>query len=112
MPHRTRTLKSRDKVVSMILPPTFQWKDQIEKFSEANVAFGLKEVSTSNLSKIKSSRFPEYDVRKAGDNFAWCSICVKLQELRKGAFPGSHSALKWSQKLDKHLAIARAWKEL
>ena len=70
MPHRTRTTKSGEKVVSMILPATFQWKDQIPKLNEANAAFGLKEVSSSNLSKIRGSRFPEYDVKRPGDNFA------------------------------------------
>jgi hypothetical protein len=96
----------------MILPATFQWKDQIPKINEANVAFGLKEVSTSNLSKIRSTKFPEYDVKKPGDNFAWCGTCDKLQELRKGALAGSQSALKWLIRLDKHLAIARAHREL
>ena len=59
MPHRTRTTKSREKVVSMILLTTFQWKDQIPKVNEANAAFGLKEVSSSNMSKMRRSRFPE-----------------------------------------------------
>ena len=63
MPHRTRTTKSRKKVVSKILLATFQWKNQIPKLNEANVAFGLREVSSSNLSKIRGSRFPEYDVK-------------------------------------------------
>ena len=52
MPHRTCTTKSGEKVVSMILPATFQWKYQIPKLNEANAAFGLKEVSSLNLSKI------------------------------------------------------------
>ena len=106
MPHRTCTTKSGEKVVSMILPATFQWKDQISKLNKANAAFGLKEVSSSNLSKIRGSRFPEYDVKRPGDNFARCGTCDKYKELRKGAVPGSEQALKWSRKLDKHLAIA------
>ena len=112
MPHRTRTTKSGEKAVSMILPATFQWKDQIPKLNEANVAFGLKEVFSSNLSKIRGSRFLEYDVKKPGDNFARCGTCDKYKELRKGAVPGSEQALKWSRKLDKHLAIARAPREI
>ena len=111
MPHHTRTTKSGEKVVSMILPATFQWKDQIPKLNEANVAFGLREVSSSNLSKIRGSRFPEYNVKRPGDNFARCGICDKYKELRKGAIAGSEQALKWSRKLDKHLAIARAHRE-
>ena len=108
MPHRTRTTKSGEKMVSMILPATFQWKDQIPKLNEANAAFGLREVSSSNLSKIRGSRFLEYDVKRPGDNFARCGTCDKYKELRKGAIAGSEQALKWSRKLDKHLAIARA----
>ena len=57
MPHCTRTTKSGEKVVSMILPATFQWKDQIPKLNEANAAFGLREVLSLNLSKIRGSRF-------------------------------------------------------
>ena len=52
MLHRTRTTKSGEKVVSMILPATFQWKDQIPKLNEVNAAYGLREVSSLNLSKI------------------------------------------------------------
>ena len=70
MPYCTHTTKSREKVVSMILSATFQWKDQIPKLNEANAAFGLREVSSSNLSKIRGSRFLEYDVKRPGDNFA------------------------------------------
>ena len=33
MPNRTRTKKSEEKVMSMILPATFQWKDQIPKIN-------------------------------------------------------------------------------
>ena len=94
MPHRMRTTKSREKVVSMILPATFQWKDQIPEFNEANAAFGLKEVSSSNLSKIRGSRFLEYNVKRPGDNFARCGTCNKYKELRKGAVAGSEQALK------------------
>ena len=112
MPHRTRTTKSGEKVVSMILPATFQWKDQIPKLNEANATFGLKEVSSSNLSKIRGPRFPEYDVKRPGDNFARCGTCDKYKELRKGAIAGSEQALKWSRKLNKHLAIARAHREI
>ena len=111
MPHQTRTTKSGEKVVSMILPPTFQWKDQLPKINEANAAFGLEEVSSSSLSKIQASRFPEYDVKRPGDNFARCGTCDKYKELKKGAIGGSVQAQKWSRKLDKHLGIARAHHE-
>ena len=111
MPHHTRTTKFGEKVVSMILLATFQWKDQISKLNEANAAFGLREVSSSNLSKIRGSRFPKYDVKRPGDYFARCGTCNKYKELRKGAIARSEQALKWSRELDKHLAIARAHRE-
>ena len=38
-------------------------------------------------------------------------MCDKYKELRKGAIGGSEQALKWSRKLDKHLAIACAHRE-
>ena len=89
MPHRTCTTKFGEKVVSMILPATFQWKDQIPKLNEANATFGLREVSSSNLNKIRRSTFPEYNVKRPVDNFERCGICDKYKELRKGAIGGS-----------------------
>ena len=80
MPHCTRTLKTGEKVVSMCLPATFQWKKQIKELNDVNAAFGLKEVSTSSLSKIRASKFSEFEVKKPGDNFAWCVTCNTLQE--------------------------------
>ena len=95
-------------MVSKILPASFQWKDQLKKLNDANAAFGLKEISTSNLSKIRSSKFSEFDVKKPGDNFARCATCNKYNELIKGAICGSHTTMKWSRRLDKHLVTARA----
>ena len=80
----------------------------MKTINETNAAFGLKGISISNLSKIRSKKFSEFKVKELGDNFAWCATCDQLQELRKGALVGSISALKWSRRLDKHLAIARA----
>ena len=59
MPHRTRTLKTGEKVVSMCLPATFQWKNQIKELNKVNAAFGLKEGSTSSLRKIRASKFEQ-----------------------------------------------------
>ena len=42
MPHCTRTLKTGEKVVSMCLPATFQWKKQIKELNNVNAVFGLK----------------------------------------------------------------------
>ena len=78
MPHRTRTLKTGEKVVSMCLPATFQWKKQIKELNDVNATFGLKEVSTSSLSKIRASKFSEFEVKKPGDNFARCATCDTL----------------------------------
>ena len=111
MPHHTRTLKTWEKVVSMCLPATFQWKNQIKELNEVNSTFGLKEVSTSSLSKIRASKFSEYEVKKLGDNFAWCAICDTLQVLKQASLAGSITNLKWNRKLDKHLAIARAHRD-
>nr|PNR63282.1 hypothetical protein PHYPA_001707 [Physcomitrium patens] len=91
MPHRTRSTKSGEKMVSMTLPAT--------------------EVSSPNLSKIRASRFPEFDVKRPGDNFVRCGTCDKYKELRKGAIGGSEQAMKWTRKLEKHLGIARAHRE-
>ena len=107
MPHRTRSLKAGEKVVSKILSASFQWKDQLKKLNNTNAAFGLKEISTSNLSKIRSTKFSEFDVKKARDNFARCATCDKLNELVKGAISGSQTAMKWIRRLDRHLTIAR-----
>ena len=111
MPHRTRTLKTGEKVVSMCLPATFQWKKQIKELNVVNAAFGLKEVSTSSLSKIRASKFSEFEVKKPGDNFARCATCNTLQALKRASLVGSITNLKWSRKLDKHLAIARAHRD-
>ena len=112
MPHRTRSLKAGEKVVSKILPVSFQWKDQLKKLNNTNAAFGLKEISTSNLSKIRSIKFSEFDVKKAGDNFARCATCDKLNELVKGAISGFQTDMKWMKRLDRHLTIARAHRDV
>ena len=40
-------------MVSKVLPATWKWKDTIPEVNEVNTLFGLKEVSLSNLSKIR-----------------------------------------------------------
>ena len=111
MPHRTRTLKTREKVVSMCLLATFQWKKQIKELKDANAAFELKEVSASSLSKIRASKFSKFEVKKPKDNFAGCATCDTLQVLKRASLAGSITNLKWSRKLDRHLAIARAHRD-
>ena len=70
MPHRTHTLPSREKVVSKVLPASFKWKDTIPGVNAANAVFGLKGVSVSNISRIRKRKFPKYNAKKPGDNFA------------------------------------------
>ena len=111
MPHRTRTPKTGENVISMCLPATFQWKNQIKELNEVNAAFELKEVSTSSLSKIRASKFSEYEVKKPGDNFARCATCDTLQALKQASLAESITNLKWNRKLDKHLVVARAHRD-
>jgi hypothetical protein len=70
MPHRSRTLASGDKVISKVLSATWKWKESIPELNTVNSAFGLEEVSVSNLSKIQKLNFPKYAPKKPGDNFA------------------------------------------
>ncbi|KAG0581688.1 hypothetical protein KC19_3G000300 [Ceratodon purpureus] len=112
MPHRTRTLKTGEKVVSMILPATWKWKNAIPEINASNESFGLKNVSPFLLSRIRKSNFPEFDAKKPGDNFARCSKCDRFHEQRRGAIAGSSQALLWAKKLEVHLAKARAHREV
>ena len=105
-------MKDGEKVVSMCLPSTFQWKGKMKEINDVNAAFGLKEISTSNLSKIRSSKFSEYEVKKPGDNFARCATCEKYKELMKNALASLSSAMMWQQRLDKHLTTTRAHQDL
>jgi hypothetical protein len=73
MPHIFRILASSEKVVSKVLHTMWKWKESIPELNTVNSAFGLKDVSKSNLSKTKKLNFPEYDAKKPGDNFAYCS---------------------------------------
>ena len=62
-------------MVSKVLLATRKWKDTIPEVNEVNTSFGLKEVSLSNLSKIRQHSFEEYDAKRPRDNFARCSSC-------------------------------------
>lgn len=88
MPHRTRLLRTGEKIVSMILPATWKWKNAILEINAGNELFGLPRVSTSCLSRIRRMSFPEYDAKKPGDNFARCSKCDRFHSLRRGAVQG------------------------
>ena len=69
MLHRSRVLTSRKKVVTKVLLATWKWKETIPKLNEVNKSFGLKEVSLSNLSKIRECSFEEYDAKRPRDYF-------------------------------------------
>ena len=81
MLHRSRVLSLGDKVVTKVHPATWKWKDIIPKLNKVNTSFGLKEVSQSNVNKIRRHSFKEYDVKKPMDNFSWCSNCDKYHSL-------------------------------
>jgi hypothetical protein len=112
MPHRSRTLPSGEKVVSKVLPMTWKWKKSIPELNTVNSAFGLQDVSISNLSRIRKLNFPEYDAKKPGDNFACCSTCDRLHSLQRTAILGSQAAMLWAQKLKLHLNSTMAHREL
>jgi hypothetical protein len=75
MPHRTWILTSGEKGTSKVLPATWKWKESILEVNKVNSAFGLNDVSISNLSKIRKLNFPKHDVKKPKDNFANYSTC-------------------------------------
>ena len=83
MPHRSCVLSLGDKVVPKVLPATWKWKDSFSKLNKVNTSFGLKEVSESNVKKIRRHNFEKYDAKKLGDNSAWCSSCDKYHSHRK-----------------------------
>ena len=89
MPHKPRVLSSGEKVVTKVLPATWKWKDTIPELNKVNTSFGLKEVSESNVTKIRRRSFEEYDAKKPGDNFARCSSCDKYHSLQKLHQPGT-----------------------
>jgi hypothetical protein len=110
--HRSRTLASSEKVVSKVLPATWKWKESIPELNIVNCAFGLKEVSLSNLSKIRKLNFSKYVAKKLRDNFACCSICNRLHSLRKAAISSSQVQVLWAYRLKLHLNYAWAHQEL
>ena len=88
MPHRFQVLASGKKVVSKVLFATWKWKETIPEVNEVNTLFEFKEVSLSNLSKIRWHSFEEHDAKRPRDNFARCSSCDKYHLLWKLHQPG------------------------
>ena len=83
MPHTSQVLTSGKKVFTEVLPATWKWKETILELNEVNNSFGLKEVSLSNLSKIRHRSFEEYNAKRPRDNFFQCSSCDKYHSLQK-----------------------------
>ena len=109
MLHRTHTLLSGEKVVYKVLPASFKWKDTIPEVNAANAVFGLKGVLVSNISRIRKRKFPEYNAKKPGDNFARSAKCDRYKTLRRtGILPLKQ---KWDRLMKKHLLIARAHRD-
>ena len=108
MPNRTRTLNSGERVLAMVLPSAFRWKDQLPKINEANVAMNLKPISASNLSRIWKESFLEYAPKGRGDSFARCGTCDEYKQLRSACTPMSVQREKWEKVLENHLAGQKA----
>ena len=98
-------------MVSKVLPATWKWKDTIPEVNEVNTSFGLKEVSLSNLNKIRRRSFEEYNAKRPGDNFVRCSSYDKYHSLWKLHQPGTQVALFVATKLQTHLNKAWAHRE-
>jgi hypothetical protein len=50
--------------------------------------------------------------KRLGDNFARCLVCDRIQTHRRIQHPGSQIALMWQQRLNVHLDLAWAHREL
>ena len=109
MLHRSHTLPSGEKVVSMVMPASFTWKATIPEINTANAVFGLREVSPSNIRKIKKLNFPQYSAKKPGDNFAQSSTCDRLNTLKRTIVASLKH--KYIRKLEKHLVKAKAHRD-
>ena len=94
-------------MVSKVLPAAWKWKETIPEVNEVNTSFRSKEVSLSNLSKIRWHSFEEYDAKRPGDNFSRCSTCDKYHSLWKLHQPSTQVALLLAMKLQTHLN--KAW---
>ena len=79
IPHKSTTLDSGEKVMSMQLPLSFKWKERLPQMNVVNTLMGLQKVSQSRSSLIRKNSFPEYSSKKPGDNFAQCGSCDKLK---------------------------------
>ena len=102
IPNRTRTLNSEKRVLAMVLPSAFRWKDQLPKINDGNAAMNLKPISASNLSRIWKESFSEYAPKGRGDSFARCGMCDEYKQLRSACMPMSVQREKWEKVLENH----------
>ena len=112
MPHKSHTVASGEKVLSMVLPSAFRWKDSLPKINIVNSSFQLQHISTSGLSNIRRASFPEYAPKARGDSFAQCGQCDRLKQLRSACTLRSRAQEVWTKKLKMHLARQQAHREL
>jgi hypothetical protein len=112
MPQRTRTLETREKVVSKCLPSSWQWKDSLPEINIVNAQFGLNKVSPSGLSRIRNDSFLEYSPKSRGDSFARCGQCDKFKKLRAACTRGSRAADLWIRKLGADIDAQTSHREL
>ena len=57
MPHKMRTMETREKFVSKCLPSSWWWKDSLPELNIVNAQLGLNKVSPSGLSRIRNESF-------------------------------------------------------
>lgn len=112
MPHKSRVLPSREKVVVKVLPANFKLKDQILLVHKHLTDCGLPPLYASNFSKIRRLSYPEYYAKKRGDNFVQCSTCDDFQSQKKLTHPGTQASLLWSKKMKVHINSAYAHRDL
>ena len=64
MPHKSRTKEDGEKVVAMSFPSSFHWNSTLSEINDGNLQLGLKEVSSTGLSRIRRESFSEYSTKK------------------------------------------------
>ena len=60
MPHKTRILETKEKVVSKCLSSSWHWKDLLLELNIVNAQLGLNKVLVNRLSRIRNESFMEY----------------------------------------------------
>ena len=108
MPHKTKTLETGERVVSMCLPSSFRWGDALPRINEVNALFDLPPVSATGLSNIRRESFPEFAPKARGDSFARCGMCDQYKQLRSAVTSRTNTWEKWNSLLRKHIQGQKA----